>query len=243
MDDPTNLAAGHPRPMTTAAKQVEAVLAADPRFDVRTLKVQVIPHAQAIGLVGWVPGLPEKVWIEADAGDRIGPDRVESCLLVGPPDQRPDADVARVVRDALEADRWIDATSIQVAVSNGVVKLTGLVDTTLLRKLAGALCWWVKGVRGVVNDLDAVYPSPANDELLAEAIRTVLDKDPFVDAIEILVLCHDAVVTLAGTVAGADARDAAKNDAWAVEGVKDVVNQIDIAPEVPGSPRILRSGD
>lgn len=243
MDNPTNLPPDRSQSMAAEARRIEDALAADPRFDVTSLNVRVIPHDQAVGLVGWVTGLPERTRIEEIAADVVGPDQVESCLLVGPPNQRPDTDIARVVRDSLDTDRSIDATSIQIAVSQGVVKLTGIIDSTLHRKLAGALCWWVKGVRGVVNDLDAIYPSSANDELLAEAIQVVLEKDPFVDVTEILVLSHSGVVTLTGTVGGADARDAAENDAWAVEGVRDVVNQIEIAPESPGSSRVIGSGD
>lgn len=242
MDDPTSLSPYRSQAMTVDSKQIQDRLRADPRFDLNTLNVRVVPRDQAVGLVGWVSRLPEKVWIEEAASDVVGPNRVESCLLVGPPDQRPDADIARVVRDSLDADRSIDATSIQVAVSGGVVRLTGIIDSTLHRAFAGAICWWVVGVRGVVNELDVIYPSSANDETLAEAIQAILDKDPLVDETEILVLGHGGVVTLAGTVGGADARDAAENDAWIVEGVKDVINQIEIAPDGPLGPPIVGLG-
>lgn len=242
MNDRTNLPPYRSQAMTVEAKQVQDRLCADPRFDLDALNVRVVPRDHAVGLVGWVSRLPEKVWIEETASEVVGPDHVESCLLVGPPNQRPDADIARVVRDSLDTDRSIDATSIRVAVSRGVVRLTGIIDSTLHRAFAGAICWWVVGVRGVVNDLDVIYPSTANDESLAEAIQAVMDKDPLVDETEILVLCHGGVVTLTGTVGGADARDAAENDAWIVEGVKDVVNQIEIAPDGPGGPPIVGLG-
>ncbi len=224
------------------AGQVEAALRADPRFDFASSNVRVIQHDNAVGLVGWAARLPEKAWIEQTAADVVGPERVESCLLVGPPGQRPDDDVARLVRDSLDLDRSIDATSIHVAVSHGVVRLTGLIDTNLHRAFAGALCWWVNGVRGVVNDLDVIYPSAPNDELLAEAVQAVMEKDPLVDESEILVLCHGGAVTLAGTVGGAVARDAAENDAWIVEGVRNVVNQIEIAPGGAAGGRIIGLG-
>ena len=242
MDNPTNLPPNRSQATSVEARQVRDRLRADPRFDLTSLNVRVVPRDRAVGIVGWVSRLPEKLWIEETAAEVVGTERVESCLLVGPPNQRPDADIAKVVRDSLDTDRSIDATSIQVAVSQGVVRLTGIIDSTLHRAFAGALCWWVVGVRGVVNDLDVIYPSPSNDESLAEAIQAVLDKDPLVDVTEILVLGHGGVVTLTGTVGGADARDAAENDAWIVEGVKDVINQIEIAPAGPGGPTILGFG-
>lgn len=242
MNDPTNLPSQRSPGVSGEIQQIQDILAVDPRFAIKSLNARVVPDDGRVGLVGWVSRLPEKIWIEQIAADVAGPDGVQSCLVVGPPGQRPDSLIAKVIRDALEQDRSIDATSIRVKVSNGVARLTGIIDTTLHRRFAGALCWWVLGVRGVVNDLDVIYPEPENDELLAEAIQAVMDKDPLVDVTEILVLSHSAVVTLAGTVGGADARDAAENDAWIVEGVRDVVNQIEIAPGGAAAGRILGLG-
>lgn len=211
-------------------QQVTSALAADPRIDYATLPIQVIDHNGLVGLVGWVPELRDKRRIEGVVADLVGPTNVQSCLVIGPPNQRPDVELVRAVQDSLMEDRSIDSTSIQVACTNGVVGLSGLIDTTLHRRLAAALPWWIPGVREVVDDLSVVYPEPEDDELLVEAIQTVLEKDPLVDRTEILVLSHSGVVALLGTVGGDDARAAAENDAWIVEGVRDVVNQIEVAP-------------
>jgi len=239
MNDPTKRPAGPGSDVTRLVHEIEGLLAADTRFDVADLNVRVVPRDGHIGLIGWVARLPEKIWIEQTAMDLAGPSDVESCLVVGPPGQRSDREIKKVVRDSLDQDRWIDATSIEVSVSQGVVRLNGIVDTTLVRRFAGALCWWVVGVRDVVNELSAIYPEPENDELLAGAIQAVMDKDPLVDVTEILVLSHGGVVTLTGTVGGEDARDAAGNDAWFVEGVRDVVNEIEVAPGGAAAGRIF----
>ena len=65
-----------------------------------------------------------------------------------------------------------------------------------------------------------------------------MEKDPLVDRTEILVLVHGGVATLVGTVGGEDAREAAESDAWVVEGVRDVINQIEIAPGGAAAGRI-----
>ncbi len=238
MSDPRNLPSQQPAGATTMIHQIEDMLRADSRFDFTKLAVRVIPHDGRVGLIGWVSRLPEKIWIEQAAADVVGEENVASCLVVGPPGQRPDSEIARATRNSLDQDRSIDATSIQVHVAHGVVRLTGTIDTTLHRRFAGALCWWVPGVRDVVNDLDVVYPEPENDERIAETIQAVMEKDPLVDRTEILVLAHGGVVTLTGTVGGEDARDAAESDAWIVEGVRDVVNQIEIAPGGASAGRI-----
>ncbi len=238
MSDPPNPPSQQPADVTTMIHQIEAALSADPRFDVRKLAVRVIPHDGGIGLVGWVTRLPEKIWIEQIAADIAGAQNVASCLVVGPPDQRPDTEIAHAVRDLLDQDRSFDSTSIQVHVSHGVVQLAGIIDTTLHRRFAGALCWWIPGVRDVVNNLDVIYPEPEDDERLAETIQAVMEKDPLVDRTEILVLVHGGVATLVGTVGGEDAREAAESDAWVVEGVRDVINQIEIAPGGAATGRI-----
>lgn len=230
MHDPINPPPRHPATTLHQAQQIEALIAADQRIDHQASHVRVLAHAETVGLVGWVSRLPEKRWIEEMARDVAGPDRVQSCLVVGPPGQRPDPAIERAVRDSLMQDRWIDASSIQVRATNGVVRLSGVVETSFDRRLAGALCWWVQGVRGVVNDLSVIYPEPDNDEILAQTIQAMMDKDPLVDVTEVLVLCQHGVVTLAGTVAGAAAREAAENDAWIVDGVREVMNQIELAP-------------
>lgn len=231
MQDPTKLPSGQVSDVAARIQEIEQQLRTDPRFNLAAMAVRVVPHNDHVGLVGWVTRLPEKIWIENIARDIAGPDQVDSCLVVGPPGQRPDSEIAQAVRDVLDQDRYIDATSIQLKVANGVVRLTGVAETISRRRFAGALCWWVRGVRGVVNNLDVLYPEPDSDELIAEVIEGLMDKDPLVDPTEILVLSHHGVVTLTGTVGGADARDAAEYDAWIVEGVRDVLNQIEIAPD------------
>ena len=140
MSDPLNPPSQQSADVTTMIHQIEDALSADPRFDVRKLAVRVIPHDEGIGLIGWVTRLPEKIWIEQIAADIAGAQNVASCLVVGPPDQRPDTEIAHAVRDLLDQDRSFDSTSIEVHVSQGVVQLDGIIDTTLHRRFAGALC-------------------------------------------------------------------------------------------------------
>ena len=219
-----------PEEARSLAARIRARLTVDPRFDLRAMRVRVRAHDDWVGLTGWVNRLAEKRWIEADVADIVGAGRMRSCLIVGPPGMRPDQEISAAVRDALAEDRSIDATAIRVKTVNGIVRLDGIVGTLLQRKFAGALCWWIRGVREVSNHLSVLYPEPENDELLGEVIQAVMEKDPLVDRSEILVLVHDGVVTLAGTVGGKDARVAAEDDAWIVEGVRAVANEIEVVP-------------
>jgi osmotically-inducible protein OsmY len=220
------------RPVKTAtsAERIAAALRADPRLNVQSMPVRVESDGDRVRLAGWVPDLSDRVRIGGAAIALGGATNIENDLLVGPPNQRPDADIANAVRAILTEDQAIDETSIQVSVQNGVVKLDGLVDTSNYRRYAAALCWWIPGVRGVENALTSIDVDPESDELLAGTIEELLEKDPLVDRTEILILSHDGQITLSGTVAGEDARAAAESDAWSVEGVRDVTNDIEVAP-------------
>jgi osmotically-inducible protein OsmY len=213
----------------TSAERITAALRADPRLNVQSMPVRVESDGDRVRLAGWVPDLSDRVRIGGAAIAVGGATNIENDLLVGPPNQRPDDDIANAVRAILTEDQAIDETSIQVSVQNGVVKLDGLVDTSNHRRYAAALCWWIPGVRGVENALTSIDVDPESDELLAGTIEELLEKDPLVDRTEILILSHDGRITLSGTVAGEDARAAAESDAWSVEGVRDVTNDIEVA--------------
>jgi osmotically-inducible protein OsmY len=84
----------------------------------------------------------------------------------------------------------------------------------------------VPGVRDVRNDLAVDDARADGDADLADGVRLALDRDPLVDASAVVVEARAGVVRLTGTVASADAREAAESDAWYVLGVRDVVNEV-----------------
>ncbi|HXG21706.1 MAG TPA: BON domain-containing protein [Methylomirabilota bacterium] len=61
---------------------------------------------------------------------------------------------------------------------------------------------------------------------LTDAVRLVLEKDPFVNADQIRVSTRNSVVTLEGLVANDTERDMAEFDAWYVFGVNRVINKL-----------------
>ena len=67
-----------------------------------------------------------------------------------------------------------------------------------------------------------------NDEELLDAVRLVLEKDPFVNADQIQVSAKHSVITLEGLVINDVQRGMAENDAWYVFGVDKVTNKLQI---------------
>jgi osmotically-inducible protein OsmY len=119
---------------------------------------------------------------------------------------------------------------IRLSVDDGIVTLDGEVPGLEYKRLAGVLGWWVPGSRDVVNGLDVSPGEADNDAEITDAVRLVLEKDPFVDAGQIIVGTVDAVVTLAGLVPSESEREMAECDAWYVFGVDGVRNRIEVRP-------------
>lgn len=66
---------------------------------------------------------------------------------------RPDERILDEAHDRLESDGWVDATDIELSVSNGDVELRGAVETREMRHRAEAIVDAICGVRHVRNDL------------------------------------------------------------------------------------------
>jgi osmotically-inducible protein OsmY len=131
------------------------------------------------------------------------------------------ADASELVRGV--PDRRIGC--IEYEVDEGVVILNGEVPGLDTKRLAGVLAWWIPGTRDVVNGLVA----PLGDDttgMLQEAVRIVLEKDPFVGAGQIRVGVKGRTVRLTGLVRTDAARDMAERDTWYVFGVDQVINEI-----------------
>ncbi len=129
-----------------------------------------------------------------------------------------------VVREAGAAEDGC----LEISVDDGVVTLAGTLPSLSHRRLAGALAWWVPGSRDVVNELIVDPPEEDRDDEVTDAVRLLLEKDPFVNASQIVVRTRDFVVTLEGVVAASSQRDMAEYDAWYVFGVDDVINHLEV---------------
>lgn len=135
------------------------------------------------------------------------------------------------VKDAIECVREPSGPrcgDLCLTVEDGVVALEGHVPTRAHQRLAGVLAWWVPGTRDVVERVDLLSPEEDNDGEIADAIRTALEKDPFLDASQIRVSAANGTATLTGLVSSNTQREMAEQDAWYVSGVQDVNDAIEV---------------
>lgn len=117
---------------------------------------------------------------------------------------------------------------IDISVADGVITLEGHVPSLTHKRLAGVIAWWTPGCRDVVNSLDVVPAEQDNDAEVVEALRLVLEIDPLIQPEQITAKCRQYEVTLGGYVRNENEREQAERDAWAVFGVDNVVNRIEV---------------
>ena len=133
----------------------------------------------------------------------------------------------RMVRNIVRGRGEID-----IEVEGGSVYLRGTLPSLSHRRLAVALAWHVPGVRNVVDQMGISPPEADHDGEIADALLLVLETTRTVDPASITIHVEDAVITLRGWVPTVAERAAIERDAWCVEGVRGVVNELEIAPAV-----------
>lgn len=131
----------------------------------------------------------------------------------------------------LEADPSFDATMIGVTNADGVVTLSGYVDTYAARLAAERAARRVYGVKAVANELDVklaqerIDPEIAKDAL--HALQSRLDVP-----LGLQVTVRDGHITLGGTVEWKFHKDAAERAVRYLRGVRGVFNRIEVTPRL-----------
>ncbi len=111
-----------------------------------------------------------------------------------------DQAVTDIVEDELVFDSAVATNAIDVETSEWIVTLAGSASNIFMKDRAERIAETVKGVRGVVNEIE-VQPGVARlDSEIREDIDAALLEDPATDSYEVSVAVDEGVVTLSGTV-------------------------------------------
>ena len=143
--------------------------------------------------------------------------------------QSSDAGVTSVVEASLEANEAVKARQVDVETREGIVYLTGVVDTADARREAGRVAWKTAGVRGVSNDLtvgEMTVGTWVDDVMISSKIKSQLIANTLITARDIDVSSSQGVVTLIGRVASQALKTDAERIARATKGVSDVNNEL-----------------
>jgi osmotically-inducible protein OsmY len=203
-------------------------LAHDVRIDSTQLRITVIDGV--IYLDGTVPTYSEKVTAVEDARRIKGVLDVVNRLSVTPARTWTDAETYDSVRRSLDRDARIsDPSKSSVAITNGVITLTGTVPSYAQKVAAGDDAWTAPGVVDVINDIIVVPRQPRSDTEIEADVRRALDSDPDINAARIVVIVVNGAVNLRGSVPTYYQVQKAADDAWTVLGVVNVVNELSAA--------------
>jgi len=145
---------------------------------------------------------------------------------------RTDEEIQRDILEELKWDTRVRPNEIGVAVKDGIVTLTGWVDSYLKKMAAEEAAHRVRGVKAVVNDIEVRLPSSAErtDEDLAKAALNALQWQAGVPADKIDVTVSHGWVTLKGEVEYGYQKREAERAVERLSGVRGVINLIRVKP-------------
>jgi len=141
-----------------------------------------------------------------------------------------DGHLQQLVLEELDWDKRVNPNEVGVSVKDGIVTLSGWVDSYTKRLAAQEAALNVLGVKAVANDVEVRLPSTAErtDAELAQVVLTALtwDADIPSDAIEVVV--SHGWVTLQGVVDVPFQRQEAERVIHHLAGVKGVINRLTV---------------
>ncbi|MCT2276913.1 BON domain-containing protein [Micromonospora chalcea] len=147
---------------------------------------------------------------------------------------RTDRDIQSAVLDELTWEPRVGPDEIAVTVTEGVVTLTGRVDSYAKKWAAERAAHRAARVRAVANDLAVQIATAAGreDPEIAVAAVRALEWDAFVPVEALQVTVSDGWVTLHGDVEWEYQRRAAQRSVARLTGVRGVSNGIAVRPAV-----------
>ena len=146
----------------------------------------------------------------------------------------------QIQRDILAELKWdarLQPNEIGVIVKDGVVTLTGWVDSYLKKWNAEEAAQRVAGVKAVANDIEVRLPSSSErtDSDIAAAAVHALEWDALVPSDRVQVTVSKGWVTLRGEVDWQYQREDAERVVRRLTGVKGVTNLITVKPHTAPS--------
>jgi osmotically-inducible protein OsmY len=201
----------------------------DPEVD--DSAVGVAAKDGVVTLTGFIDSYAGKLAAERAVKRVRGVRVVANDIVVRVKVDRTDADIAADAARALKLHPGIPE-SVQAAVHNGHVTLTGKVEWLVQRERAEEVVRHIRSVRGVQNHVEVSSRTAQRD--VRRRIVQALHRNADLDAhrIDVAIGDDDAVV-LTGTVRSWSERDAAERAAGSAPGIRRVDNRILVEPSEP----------
>lgn len=219
-------------------RKIEA--AAKASYNYRTVldhKVTVKAEDGVVTLTGTVEDKDDKS-LAADTVENLpGVTGVKNEIVVdAPPAERSDAWIALKVRSRLLVKRNVSAASTKVAVSEGVVTLTGTADNLAQKELTTVYAREIDGVKSVENQIE-IKPVAAmeltmeevvDDASVTTQVKRALLTHKSTSALRTKVTTNEGAVVITGVAASAAEKSLVTKLAEDVRGAKSVRNDMTV---------------
>lgn len=143
---------------------------------------------------------------------------------------RTDNDIQRDVLAEFLWDPRLEPNDVGVEVDDGIVTLSGTVESLAMKLAAEQAAQRVSGVRAVANDLSVHTAATWNDTDIAESAANAIEANGIIPADRIDIAVKNGKISLTGEVDWEFQRAAAMGAVHYIRGVRDVVNLITLKP-------------
>jgi osmotically-inducible protein OsmY len=143
-----------------------------------------------------------------------------------------DKSLRESVEFQLEFDPAVPSKNIGVAAASGVVTLSGTVDTYADKLAAEAATKRVYGVKALANEIEVKLPAEHTDTEIATQAVEALGRNVSVPVNRVKVTVKKGWVTLEGKLEWNYQREAAEDAVRYLSGVRGVLNNITVTPQV-----------
>jgi len=145
-----------------------------------------------------------------------------------------DRKLQQQVQDEIAFDPTVNAAHVGVTADKGIVSLSGHVASLAEKQAAERAARRVRGVKAIASELEVRWPDDkktADDEIAARAVR-MLEWDVLIPPNAIKLKVSHGIITLMGEADWDFQRVEAEQDVRKLGGVKAVVNDIRLRPQV-----------
>lgn len=144
------------------------------------------------------------------------------------------AELQKDVQDAIKWEPLLHSAEIGVTAKNGVVSLTGIVDSYAKKMQAEDAAKNVVGVKVLVENIKVKFPNSRSktDNEIADEIIAAFESNTVIPEKQIKVKVEDGWVDLDGELPWDFLREITENAIQYLPGVKGIYNNITIKPEI-----------
>jgi osmotically-inducible protein OsmY len=145
-----------------------------------------------------------------------------------------DSQIQKDVMDELKWEPFLSSAEIGVSVKNGIVTLSGQVDSYAKKLSAEKAAKRVSGVKALAEDIEIGVSPDFNktDTEIADAVLNALKWHSAVEAEKINIKVENGIVTLEGETEWDYQRTNAKSAIENLTGVRGIINLISVKPKV-----------